>query len=179
MNRRTAWLWLFRLSRWALGGFFLYTGIVKAVGLDVSDMSSLNLQGAELFRDEISNYRLGDFYWIIHPTAIILPWLEIVAGLVLISGFWVVESLVIHWVLLIVFNTMIGAAMYRGLDIRCGCGTDSPVGWLKLIENAGLATLGVLALIGCWRARVARRSTVANAPASRPATGAAQSAPDS
>lgn len=178
MNRRTAWLWLFRLTRWALGGFFLYTGVVKAVGLDVGDDGSLSLLGAELFRDEISNYRLGVFYWLVHPAAIVLPWLEIVVGLVLISGVWVVESLAIHWGLLVVFNVMIGVAMFRGLDIRCGCGTDSPVGWLKLIENVGLAAIGVLTLIAYWRLppQGHKRAAIADTTAREPSRSVAQPA---
>lgn len=163
MSKRLAWLWTQRLARWMLGGVFLFAGIAKLIGLKFSwaavkllllegSWSGIKVLGIVAFRDEIKNYHIEPFWWVIHPAAILMPWIEIVTGLTLICGIWVVESSVMIIAMLLFFNALVGSAMYRGLDINCGCfGTDMRVGWLKIIENLGLLALGVLALVGHWR----------------------------
>ncbi len=168
-----------RLCRWFLGGFFVYAGGVKALGLQIrtewvrvppihktttqpdSDPAwrlTASLHGPALFRDEIRNYRLGRFWWIVHPAAILMPWIEIVTGLSLILGFWVFESTVLICGMLLFFNAMVGWAMHRGLDINCGCtGGDTKVGWLKINENFGLLAIGLLGLAARWRVRAIDR----------------------
>lgn len=165
MRRRVAWLWVQRVARWVLGGFFVFAGVAKLFGLKFSwgavwllltegSWSGIRFLGLVGFRDEIRNYRLGAFWPVIHPAAIVMPWIEIVTGLVLICGIWVVESAVMIMAMLVFFNILVGSAMYRGLDINCGCaGTDMKVGWLKIAENLGLLALGVLTLVGRSRVR--------------------------
>lgn len=160
-----------------VGGLFVLAGTVKALGVQWSyewtrpavpaaQMSptsqaappapadpmfrfTLKFGGPIVFRDEIRNYRLGSFWWIAHPAAIVLPWVEIVTGLALIFGFWIVESAILIGAMLLFFNGMVGWAMHRGLDIECGCfGGDTRVGWVKLAENFGLFALTILAVVG-------------------------------
>jgi uncharacterized membrane protein YphA (DoxX/SURF4 family) len=127
-----------------------------------SSWAGIKVVGIVGFRDEIKNYRLGPFWGVIHPAAIVMPWIEIVTGLALFCGIWVVESAVMIMLMLVFFNALVGSAMYRGLDINCGCfGTDMKVGWLKISENTGLMVLGVAALIGRWRVAVFDRMRAA------------------
>jgi uncharacterized membrane protein YphA (DoxX/SURF4 family) len=171
MNRRGVWLWVGRIARLVLGGLFLYAGLVKGIGLDLSG-DTVHYAGPTLFRTEIANYRLGAVYWLIHPAAIVLPWIEVAAGLTLIIGLWVPASAALICAMLIVFNAMVGSAMYRNLDIECGCfGTNMRVGWLKILENLGLFALGLVAILAHVKARrpspapAAEPSPVANRPA--------------
>lgn len=176
MNRRAAWLWTQRLARLVLGGAFVLAGGVKILGPAESatghrlpgavkwvlgqkpSSPGVEFRGPVVFRDEIKNYQLGRFYWLVHPAAIALPWIEVATGLTLILGIWMVESTILIWGMLLFFNFMVASAMKRGLDIRCGCfGGDMKVGWMKLSENFGLILLGVWALI-------ARRLLGAKAP---------------
>ncbi len=188
MSRRCAWLWLSRVCRWVLGGLFVYAGAVKTLGLQVSrewvkpagsaanrttapphDAPTLRVTfrfaGPTAFRDEIKNYQLGRFWPVVHPAAILMPWIEIVTGLSLILGIWVFESAAMIVAMLLFFNALVGSAMYRGLDIECGCfGGDMRVGWLKISENFVLVGLGLLAIVGRWRAVQPSRPVHADAP---------------
>lgn len=128
---RGGWVWVARLCGWLLGGMFLYAGISKLL-----DPAALAQQ--------VRNYQLAP-WWAIHPTAIVLPWIEIVAGLLLILGIWAIEATMVLTGLLGLFLIAIGWAMHQGLDIECGCfAGHAKVGWLKIAENvAMLAVAGV------------------------------------
>ncbi len=145
-------LWLARVCGWVLGGVFVYAGIIK-----VLDPAQLALQ--------IRNYQLAP-WWAIHPAANVLPWVEIVAGLLLILGTWAVEATIILTGLLGLFMVAIGWAMHLGLDIECGCfAGHTKVGPIRLMED--LALLAVAAL-GLW-ARSRRRSGPGHDRHARPA----------
>jgi uncharacterized membrane protein YphA (DoxX/SURF4 family) len=102
----------------------------------------------EGFGQVIANYKLlPDFA--INTIAIILPWIELTAGLLLLFGISVKENSAILSVLLTVFIFAILISIFRGLDIECGCfGTvdGSKVGLLKIFENTGLLILGLILL---------------------------------
>jgi len=145
LDRRRTWLWAQRAARWVLGGIFVYAGAAKA--LDPA-----------AFAEQIKNYHFAP-WWAVHPTAIVLPWIELVAGLTLIGGIWVIEAVVVLSVLLGVFIVAAGSAMYRGLDIECGCfGGEAKVGWSLIARNGGLLVLAAGTLLSRWRAdRLGRR----------------------
>lgn len=166
MRRKALWLWSQRIARLVLGTAFLYAGAIKIVGPKESARGhkyprpvmmllgqtatspGVEFAGPIAFRDEIRNYQLGRYYWVIHPAAIALPWIEVSLGLAMILGVWLVETTVLVWGLLLFFNFMVATAMYRGLDINCGCfGGDQKVGWRKLTENFGLILLGFWVLL--------------------------------
>jgi putative oxidoreductase len=77
--------------------------------------------------------------------AIVLPWLELVCGLLLIGGFWRREAAALTALMLVVFIGAVGWALAHGIDIaNCGCFSVSGEGrgaGLKLI----LGDLGLLA----------------------------------
>jgi uncharacterized membrane protein YphA (DoxX/SURF4 family) len=54
--------------------------------------------------------------------AVTLPWIELVAGLMLIAGAWRRESALVIALLLVVFLVAAGSVMARGIDVaNCGC----------------------------------------------------------
>lgn len=122
-------------ARTILGFVFVYAAISKAAE-------------PESFAIAIANYKLlPDF--LINISAIILPWIELCAGLLLLFGISVKENSAILSGLLIIFIAAIFISLLRGLDIECGCfGTvnGSKVGMIKIIENAGLLILGLILL---------------------------------
>ena len=120
------------LARLFLGFVFLYAGIEK-------------INDPESFVRAINNYRLLP-YPFINFFAIVLPWIELVSGLLLIFGIAVKENTFIVTALLGVFVVVIIIGLFRGLDINCGCfvtAGGSKIGIQKVIENLVLILLGL------------------------------------
>jgi uncharacterized membrane protein YphA (DoxX/SURF4 family) len=54
--------------------------------------------------------------------AVVLPWVELLAGLLLLAGAWRREAAAVVAVLLVVFIIAAGSVMARGIDVEnCGC----------------------------------------------------------
>ena len=99
--------WFFIALRCLLGVVFVYAGISK-------------LGDADSFAQSIANYRImPDFLTI--PLAVYLPYLEILAGIALISRLLFSGGILIAGALLAIFLGATGSALIRGLDISCGC----------------------------------------------------------
>ena len=118
--------WILRL---ALGGLFIAAAIPKIVA-------------PHEFAIAIYHYQMVPHLWI-NGMAIFLPWLELALGACLIIAPPLRRgSAFLLLVLLVIFTTAIGAALYRGIDITCGCfsvsGKGHHIGWLNLARNAAL-----------------------------------------
>lgn len=103
---------LVAVLRVALGAVFIVASLDK-------------IQNPEAFATTIANYRIMP-YTVINGIAIVLPWLEIVTGILLVLGIWIKAGTLIVWGLLLAFSIAISQALARGLDISCGCFTTNP-----------------------------------------------------
>ncbi len=131
MLRNKGVLLAFRL---VLGGLFVYAGAVKVV--DPLD-----------FAQNIRNYQLiGQSLSFI--AAIVLPWLEILAGLALILGVWTRGAALVVTSLLVFFIVLTAVTMVRGLDVDCGCfgSLSRKSGWGVILEDMGMLALGLALL---------------------------------
>ncbi|MGE4440194.1 MAG: MauE/DoxX family redox-associated membrane protein [Desulfomicrobium sp.] len=63
---------------------------------------------------------------LINFTALTLPWLEIVVGVLLVFRVWTGQALLLANAMLIVFLGAIASAYFRGIDLNCGCFSSSP-----------------------------------------------------
>ncbi|MBU1096090.1 MAG: DoxX family membrane protein [Bacteroidetes bacterium] len=123
-------LFAFRL---ALGFIFVFAGLEK-------------ISNPEKFAVAIENYKIMPVIFI-NFIAIILPFLELITGLLLIFGISVKENIFIINLLLTLFILLVAIAISRGLDIECGCfGTNDgqKAGLQKIIENLFMLLLGLL-----------------------------------
>ena len=80
--------------------------------------------------------------------AITIPWIELVAGLALVANFKPRAGAIVYTVLMTLFTVAVIAALARGLSFDCGCFGKSGaanLGAKKLLENAGMLMLGVIA----------------------------------
>ncbi len=107
-----------------LGYCFIYASLSK-----ISDPAQ--------FAEAAANYMLVPSM-LLNLVAVILPWIEFVTGLFLITGFKSRTSVLVIGLLLIIFDVMILINMYRGAPIYCGCYdiVGEPIGWKKVFENA-------------------------------------------
>jgi len=85
--------------------------------------------------------------------AVTLPWLELVVGLLLVTGLWRREAAAVAGGLLVVFLAAIGIATAQGVDVaNCGCFSvgehGRTPGWVLVVQDlALLAACGVLAFL--------------------------------
>jgi putative oxidoreductase len=95
------------VARLILAGVFISAGLLK-----VADPS--------LFASDIAHFHLLPYPAAL-AVSLYLPWLEIVAGVAVITGRFRAGALLILGILCVGFCAAIGSALVRGLDIECGC----------------------------------------------------------
>ena len=78
--------------------------------------------------------------------AVVLPWLELLCGLLLLAGFWRQTALLTVTGLMVLFVIATGQAWLRGLDIACGCFNlkifglnESAPGLVRFLESVAFA----------------------------------------
>jgi putative oxidoreductase len=121
MIRNRIVLFAFRV---VVGGLFLYAGALKIV-------DPLG------FAQDIDNYRLVPRA-IAFFAALILPWVETLAGAALIAGLFRRTSAGLISLMLVFFILLAAVTMARGLDVDCGCfgALSRKAGWSLLLEDA-------------------------------------------
>ena len=122
--------------RWILGLIFIYASIHK-----IADPIA--------FSETIYNYRImPDMF--VDFLAIWLPWLELFAGLSLIIGICIKGGALIISILSIAFTIAVGTALFRGLDISCGCfyayDTEEIIEWTYMAQDLCLLIMGLQVL---------------------------------
>lgn len=129
INGRIIWL-----LRMLLSAIFIYAALQK-IGKPLA------------FSDEIRMYGVLDYGPLLYLTAIILPWLELICGLSLLTGIYSHGSLLILTVLNAVFfiavakrtgEIMTAGAPFLQVYFDCGCGFGATYAWKKLLENTVL-----------------------------------------
>jgi len=114
-----------------LGVWFAISGIIKVF-----------FTGLDQFTRDVANYRM-----VVAPldavVAYTVPWVEIVAGLLLMLGVLRRGAIVAIAGLVAMFAAAIGWAWSQGLDISCGClGTAEAMNyWGKSLELTGYAVV--------------------------------------
>lgn len=84
-------------------------------------------------------------------TAMTLPWVELLVGICLIGGIFVSGALLVSIAMGAMFSFVIGSALYRGLNISCGCFSSSSIeqiGYTTLIRACVIMLLSMAAYIG-------------------------------
>lgn len=123
------------IFRVILGGIFIYAAAGKI------------LYPAD-FSEAIANYQLVPVK-VTNFIAIILPWVELTAGLLLFNGFRTKSANLIILLCLCVFSFGAFSALVRGLDINCGCFTEASrrVGLIFLAEEFAMFSMSLYILI--------------------------------
>jgi len=82
------------------------------------------------FSKNIHNFHITDnFIWIENLVALFLPWLELIVGVFLIFGVFLEGATSLTIGMLIFFIIILSQAVFRGIDLHCGCfTTEADVG---------------------------------------------------
>ena len=72
------------------------------------------------FSENIHNYHVIPVE-LENIAALVIPWLELVVGVFLIFGVFLDGSLIITICLYVLFIVMLTQAVWRGIDVHCGC----------------------------------------------------------
>ena len=74
------------------------------------------------FSKNIHNFHITDnFIWVENLVALFLPWLEFLVGVFLIFGVFLEGTTSITIGMLIFFIIILSQAVFRGIDVHCGC----------------------------------------------------------
>jgi uncharacterized membrane protein YphA (DoxX/SURF4 family) len=104
MIRNKRLLFVFRL---VAGGFFVWAGVLK-----IADPLE--------FARSIMNYRIFQ-HELAFIIALVLPWVEVIAGGLLVVGLFERASALLISLMLVGFIGLVALALARGIDTSCGC----------------------------------------------------------
>lgn len=133
-RRREALILLIRL---ALGGVFLYAGIIK-----IADPVAV--------AGSVASYRILPYFGN-YLAAAVIPWLEAACGLLLIAGWRTRGAAAIVLLLNLLFMGALASSLVRGLDIDCGCfrqGGEKGSAWIALFRDCFFLAGAVILLRG-------------------------------
>ena len=141
--------WLILACRVALGVVFVYSGWTK-----IADPPG--------FAHMVWNYRILPPA-LVNIVALVLPWVEVLAGAALVAGIWNRSAALILAVLLAVFIAGIALNLFRGNPIDCGCFATSSAGKtpeemlaamrLDILRDLGMMAMALAVLFGRLRTR--------------------------
>jgi uncharacterized membrane protein YphA (DoxX/SURF4 family) len=105
------------------------------------------------FAEVIINYHILPGFLVV-PAALILPWLELLCGLALLAGIFAPGAALLTTAMMLVFLGAEFSALWRGLDIACGCFSVDPQArgglTLSLLRDLGLLALSTAVLLQQW-----------------------------
>jgi len=125
------------VARWLLGLVFIGSALGK-----IADPAG--------FADSVAAYRLLPVH-AVNVFALILPWVELLAGFSLINGVAFRSGALLVAIMNVVFIVAVASAMARGLDIECGCFTiaKSKAGWELIARDTVLLAVSLFVLLDC------------------------------
>ncbi|MHC4645406.1 MAG: MauE/DoxX family redox-associated membrane protein [Planctomycetota bacterium] len=122
--------------RVALGCLFIYSSLPK-IRQPYDFLSNV-------YEYEIVGPKLGLL------VAMMLPWLELLAGICLVGGIFVSGALLVSAGMAAMFTFVIASALYRGLQISCGCfgAHDEVINYSTLVRACLILLFSAAAYIG-------------------------------
>ena len=128
------------LLRLALGGLYVFAGVIKLQGpLDFST----SVMAFKILPDHLA--QLATFA---------IPWTEVICGVALLAGWWARASALVLAVLTGIFIAGIASVLERGLSVNCGCFgklspfCKGPLGSCNLVQNAIILIAAFVVCIG-------------------------------
>jgi uncharacterized membrane protein YphA (DoxX/SURF4 family) len=138
---------LILLARLAIGGLMVFTAYLK-----LKPAEGLLASGPQTFALNIKAYQILPDH-LVTLAAFVIPWTELLAGLLLLVGLRARAASLVLCLLLATFTAGVVSVIARGLNVECGCfGSfkllcSGPITWCKVGENALLLALAAWPLV--------------------------------
>jgi uncharacterized membrane protein YphA (DoxX/SURF4 family) len=102
--------WVVLPSRLILGGLFVFAAWMK-------------LSNPQAFADSVLAFKIipEKAEHLSTLTTFVVPWIEMIAGVMLIVGLWARAAALVLSLMLVVFIVGIASVLYRHMDVSCGC----------------------------------------------------------
>jgi putative oxidoreductase len=127
------------VNRWLAFIVRLYMGWLFA------EASIRKIANPASFALDVATYQLLPLY-LVNAFAIVVPWVELVAGALLLVGVRVRAAALLVVGMMVAFMVALGWALHLGLDMTCGCfasqgaaGEDPISGWTMVRDGVWLA----------------------------------------
>ena len=136
--------------RISLGVVFIYAALPK-----IADPVT--------FAGSVASYQILPYFWS-YLAAAVLPFLELICGILLVLGFRVRTGALTIGALNVVFVAALASAIMRGLDIDCGCfqqGGAKTSPWLALGRDIVFLVMTAIVL---WCEARRKNSPMARVP---------------
>lgn len=180
-------------ARLVLGGMFIWMGmaktgypelLLKKAGVEKTpivqrivytgegDQGFIELGGPVHFLKLINEYDIfpGRLWFLLNFTAVAMPWVEVLCGVLLVLGLGVRGAAGLLFALLIMFTAMIivrglrihdaGDIAFCAIKFNCGCGGGDVFICNKIAENAALTALAAFCLFSRARRFCVSRNLV-------------------
>lgn len=131
--------WLALPARLYLGGVFVLACLHK-------------IAHPEVFALDVATYDILPL-WSINAMAITLPWLELVAGVMMIVGFRARAAALAISGMMTMFVVAVLIALSRGIDMSCGCFASQAaaehdvISWLTVARDIAWLALGLYVVV--------------------------------
>ncbi|MCU0693146.1 MAG: DoxX family membrane protein [Polyangiaceae bacterium] len=131
MSRILRWrghAWIALVVRLYLGSVFLTACIHKILHPDV-------------FALDVATYQLLPL-WAVNFYALVVPWVELIAGAMLVLGVRVRGASLLVLLMMISFMIALGWALHIGLDMSCGCfasqaaADEDAISWRTMLRDS-------------------------------------------
>jgi uncharacterized membrane protein YphA (DoxX/SURF4 family) len=142
-NRRAFNQYLVVFARIVLAAVFIYAAVGK-------------IDKPLMFAEQIRNYKMLDISPLLYIIAIVLPWIELLCGISLITGIFIrgasltLTAMNLGFLIVIVYKTLyeMDSTNIAFFDVffDCGCGFKPTHAWKKILEDVGLLGLSLLLL---------------------------------
>ncbi len=142
-NRRAFNQYLVMFARLVLAAVFIYAAAGK-------------IDKPLMFAEQIREYKILDLSPLLYIIAIVLPWIELLCGISLITGVLIrgasftLTAMNLGFLTVIVYKTFyeMASADVAFFDVffDCGCGFKPTHAWKKILEDLGLLGLSLLLL---------------------------------
>ena len=105
----------------------------------------------EDFAVDIATYQILPAI-LVNPMAIMLPFIEAAAGLLLLIGFRTRGAALLIFGMMLMFTVAVSLALARGFDMSCGCfaskgAAEDPISWKTIVRDGSWLLLAAYVLL--------------------------------